>query len=173
MKTNNLILLAILMLASLLSANAQEQTVDNKKAILGKWQFFDMTVDIVTSDSAVTAEMELTMASALAMTQEAMSQMILDFTEDGKILSSMGNDKTYWIEGTKLSMKEGGRTDEVDFRIEGDTLIYSTDMTEVMTNRMKMIEEMGGDSGLPKDLVIEKCAVAVYLIRPSEDAESE
>lgn len=173
MKTNNFILLAVLILASLFSVHAQEQNTDTKKAILGKWQFSEMKVEILTSDSAVTEQMQLTMSSALAMTQETMSQMILDFTEDGKILSNLGNDKTYWIEGDKLSMKEGGRTDEVSFEIKGDTLIYSTDMTEVMANRIKMMGQMGVDAELPDDLVVEKCAVAVYLVRPTEDADSE
>ncbi|WP_108823627.1 lipocalin family protein [Dysgonomonas sp. Marseille-P4361] len=173
MKTNNFILLAVLILASLFSVHAQEQTVDTKKAILGKWQFSEIKVDILTSDSVVTEQMQLTMSSALALTQETMGQMILDFTEDGKILSNLGNDKTYWIEGDKLSMKEGGRTDEVSFEIKGDTLIYSTDMTEVMANRIKMMGQMGVDAELPDDLVVEKCAVAVYLVRPAEDADSE
>lgn len=173
MKTNNLILLAVLMLTSLYSVHAQEQTVDTKKAILGKWQFADMTVDLVTSDSAITEQMQLSLSSEIVMAQEVMSQMILDFTEDGKILDSMGKDKTYWIEGDKLSMKEGDRIDEVSFEIKGDTLIYTTDMTEVMTGRLKMIKEMGVDSGLPEDLVIEKCIAAVYLARPVEGVEDE
>lgn len=173
MKTNNFILLAVLILASLFSVHAQEQTVDTKKAILGKWQFSEMKVEILTSDSVVTEQIQQTMSSTLALTQETMRQMIMDFTEDGKILSNLGNDKTYCIEDDKLSMKEGGRTDEVSFEIKGDTLIYSTDMIEVKTNKIKMMGEMGIDAELLDDLMIEKCAVAVYLVRPTEDADIE
>lgn len=173
MKTNSLLLFTILIFTTLFSAQAQIADQDNKKAILGKWQFLNTEVDVVTSDTAVTAQMEVSMSSALASSLDMLSKITLDFTEDGKIISSIGNNKTYWIEAEKLFMKEGSKTDEVDFVIKGDTLIYTTDMTENLVNKLNMMKQLGVDSGLPEDLVLEKCTAAAYLIRYNEEAAEE
>lgn len=178
-KPVNLILFAILMLSNLVSVHAQEQNADAQKAILGKWKYVDMRVDVATSDSSVTARIEelFSVLNQTILTGEG-AQLEVVFTEDGHVINNETLLFIYSVSENKLFRNKKDKTEELDYRIEGDSLTYSFDLSEEFYELAHYADDLNeddedsdNDPEFPEDLRVDKCIVSVYFSRVKGETE--
>lgn len=120
MKINFLLLLSTFALGIIfISCGSKAKTEEND--IVGKWVYRSMTADVKTSDSIATDRI----VSFFKENNDGNRYLTIEFTNEGKMITSKKDSGTYSISENKLIM-DGSET--VEFKIKSDTLsIFSSD----------------------------------------------
>lgn len=117
MRTNILLLLAILVSVIILSSCGDKAKI-GENTIVGEWVYSSMATDIETSDPEATAKI----ISVFEENNDGSRSLDLEFTNDGKMISSKNESGTYSISENKLVLTVGNDSDTNEFVIKGDTL---------------------------------------------------
>jgi len=119
--------LLLILLATLLVACSDDDN-DYENEIVGSWTLESVTPKINTNNDKVT--------QAIRDDIENSNDLVLEFTENGKVITYENNLKvdegTYTLKGEKLTLKfPDGDSSTLTINIFGDALSYSIDLTDI------------------------------------------
>lgn len=156
MRTNILFLFTMLMVGFIFaSCNSKSKTTAEAKAIVGKWEFSNVRLDIKTSDSAATAKL----TAKLTKLTKDMPYFAIEFTNDGKVNGTEYN-ATYAISEDKITITYNNKAGYVsEFKVNGDTLLFIVPVGNIINENLKRTLDIS-DS-----VKIEKAVSITNLVR--------
>ena len=122
---------------SLISCTNKQTKSEN--LIVGKWEFAKFEPNVITSDSAATAQIENEMLGAkdrMGIDPEG-NIMTMSFSKNGIFTSPDNTPGTYSVDNGKLSLRIQGNVMINDYEIRNDTLIIDFDLKKIYGNDLK------------------------------------